>query len=430
MNKWIVGTFAFFMAISSSVLAGGKKPKKKKFKRPKVEAGIYAQMNTSKGVIFLKLEHEKAPMTVANFVGLAEGKLAVDSFSYNEPFYNGLKFHRVIKDFMIQGGDPEGTGSGGPKHRFFDETREDLKHDGPGVLSMANAGAHTNGSQFFITHKATPWLDGKHTVFGHVIVGQDVVNAIVQGDTLESIRIYRKGKIARKWNATEQFKKGMDGAKKKAFDILVERARVLVKKGDFQQAEQSYKMAENIMTTSELAEEMKELSAKKLAFEAVEKKRIEKISKMNKEEYSAFMYQEVLKKHPQAKQSSSGLVYIVENEGVGEKPKANDKLTVHYTGTFRHNGGKFDSSHDRGQPMAFQFKKQRMIPGFEEGMEMLGKGGKAKLIIPYYQAYGERGRPGGIPPYADLVFDIEMIEVQAPSTEKGHEGHYHPHGEH
>lgn len=426
MNKWIIGTFALFIAVSSSVFAGDKKQKKKKFKRPKVEAGIYAQLNTSKGVIFLKLEHEKAPMTVANFVGLAEGKFAVDSFTYDKPFYDGLKFHRVINDFMIQGGCPDGNGSGGPNHRFFDETREDLLHDGPGVLSMANSGPHTNGSQFFITHKETPWLNGKHTVFGHVLVGQDVVNAIKQDDILESVKIYRKGKVAKKWNTTEHFKKGVETAKKKAFDVLVGRARAMAKKGDFKQADQSYQMAKNIMTTPELETEMAELTAKKQAFEAFEKKRIEKASKLSKEEYNDYMYKEVLKKFPNAKQSPSGLVYIVEKVGVEPKAKANDKLSVHYTGTFRHNDGKFDSSRDRGRPMDFQYKKQRMIAGFEEGLAMLGKGGKAKLFIPYYQAYGPQGRPGAIPPYSDLIFDIEIINI----TEAGHEGHDHPHGGH
>lgn len=173
-------------------------------KKPKLENGMYAEMTTSKGVILLQLEFEKTPLTVANFVGLAEGKLE-NSARKGKPYYDSLKFHRVIKDFMIQGGDPEGTGRGGPGYKFKDEIVEGLKHDKPGILSMANAGPKTNGSQFFITHKATPWLDGKHTVFGHVINGQDVVDAIVQNDYIVKVKIIRKGKAAKKFNAVKTF---------------------------------------------------------------------------------------------------------------------------------------------------------------------------------------------------------------------------------
>lgn len=367
----------FALTLITSAQAGEKAPKGKK---QKLEKGMYAEFTTSKGVILIQLEFEKTPMTVANFVGLAEGKFTVeDSIKYTTPFYNGLKFHRVIADFMVQGGDPDGNGSGGPKHRFYDEIDPTLKHIGPGILSMANSGPNTNGSQFFITHKETPWLDGKHTVFGHVISGQDVVNNIAQDDLITAVKIIRVGKIAKKWNATEQFAAVYNELKKADEEAKAEMA---------------------------------------------------KIAAMSQEEYSAFMLAEIQKMYPEAKQSASGLVYIIENEGTGAKPAEGSKCSVHYKGTFRKTGEKFDSSYDRNTPMDFQYKVQRMVPGFEEGIGMIAKGGKAKLIIPYYGAYGAQGRPGAIPPYSDLVFDIEMVNLEEGSVEQHNENDGHDHDSH
>ncbi|PHR96396.1 MAG: peptidylprolyl isomerase [Leeuwenhoekiella sp.] len=187
-----------------------------------MQDGIYAKFHTPKGEILVKLEHEKTPGTVGNFVALAEGNLENSAKKQGTPYYDGLKFHRVIPDFMIQGGCPQGTGTGNPGYQFDDEFDSSLKHDGPGVLSMANAGPGTNGSQFFITHTATPWLDGKHTVFGKVVEGQDIVDAIAQGDKMEQVEIIRVGEEAEKFNAVEAFRT-FEGAREKR--IAEERAK-------------------------------------------------------------------------------------------------------------------------------------------------------------------------------------------------------------
>jgi len=168
--------------------------------------GIYAKFTTSKGEILVQLEHEKTPGTVGNFVALSEGNLENDVKEQGTPYYDGLKFHRVIPDFMVQGGCPQGSGTGNPGYKFDDEFHSDLKHDTPGKLAMANSGPATNGSQFYITHVPTPWLDGKHTVFGSVIEGQDIVDAIAQGDELSSVEIVRVGADAETFNAVEAFR--------------------------------------------------------------------------------------------------------------------------------------------------------------------------------------------------------------------------------
>lgn len=171
-----------------------------------MQDGIYAKFNTSKGEILVKLTHDKTPGTVGNFVALAEGNMENSVKPQGTPYYDGISFHRVIPDFMIQGGCPLGTGTGDGGYKFDDEFHKDLKHDAPGVLSMANAGPATNGTQFFITHIATPWLDNKHTVFGHVVEGQDIVDAISQGDKIKNLEIVRVGEEAEKWNAIEAFR--------------------------------------------------------------------------------------------------------------------------------------------------------------------------------------------------------------------------------
>lgn len=383
MKKFLILIIAVISVLNVRAEVHGK-PKK-----PKLPVGMYVQFNTNKGEIICWLEYKKAPMTVANFVGLAEGKLKVDSVEITKPYYDGLVFHRVIQDFMIQGGDPTGTGSGSPGYKFFDETNKELTHSGAGVLSMANSDPRTkepwsntgmtNGSQFFITHKETSWLDGKHTVFGHVVSGQDVVNSIAQGDTMITVKILRVGKEAKKWNAMKEFEKVYRPLKNK------------------QDEETAY---------------------------------FNKIASMSNEEYSEYMYQEIKKDYPNAVKSESGLVYLIEEEGTDPKASSGNQLSVHYRGTFRKDGTQFDASYDRGQPMEFVFMQQRMIPGFEEGLAMLGKGGKAKLFIPYYAAYGAAGRPGAIPPYSDLIFEIEIVDLKMPvphDHDHDHDGHDHQH---
>ena len=176
--------------------------------------GIYAKFTTQKGEILVELAHDKTPGTVGNFIALAEGNMENGAKTQGTPYYDGLTFHRVIPDFMIQGGCPQGTGTGSPGYKFDDEFHPDLKHDAPGKLAMANSGPATNGSQFYITHVPTPWLDGKHTVFGTVIEGQDVVDAVAQGDEIEQVAIVRVGEEAENFNAIEAFRT-FEGAREK-----------------------------------------------------------------------------------------------------------------------------------------------------------------------------------------------------------------------
>ena len=186
--------------------------------------GMYAKIKTTKGDILIQLEYEKTPLTVANFIGLAEGKIKNNKKAIGEPYYNGLKFHRVIADFMIQGGCPDGNGMGGPGYQFPDEIHPDLKHSGPGILSMANAGPGTNGSQFLLLTSETPWLDGKHTVFGSVVEGQDVVNAIAQDDLINEVIIEKNGEKANNFDAAKIFTSELEKLKKEA-EIKAENAK-------------------------------------------------------------------------------------------------------------------------------------------------------------------------------------------------------------
>jgi peptidylprolyl isomerase len=307
--------------------------------------GLYAVLHTTKGDITLLLEHEKTPMTVANFVGLAEGVLNINGKQAR--YYDNLTFHRVIENFMIQGGCPKGTGTGGPGYTFPDEFDDSLKHTGPGVLSMANAGPGTNGSQFFITHVATPWLDGKHSVFGHVIEGQDVVNSIAQGDKIKNVEIVRKGKSA-----------------------------------------ESFEVTREIFT--KYVVEVEERNKKKQGLE------------------QAKLEAELKNRFPDATITPSGLRYVVRKAGDGKKnPAYGQKVTVHYTGSLL-DGRVFDSSVRRGSPA--QFAIGEVIEGWNEALMTMSAGEQRTLIIPPELGYGTMGYPGVIPPNAYLIFEVELIK--------------------
>ncbi len=310
-----------------------------------MQDGIYAKITTEKGEILIKLTHDKTPGTVGNFVALAEGNLENSAKPQGKPYYDGLKFHRVIPDFMIQGGDPKGTGSGGPGYDFEDEFHPDLRHDTPGVLSMANSGPASNGSQFFITHVATPWLDNKHTVFGNVVEGQDVVDSVAQGDTMQKVEIIRVGTEAEKWNAVE-------------------------------------------------------------AFRSFTGEREARLAKMKQEQEDA-----INKLAESFEMTNSGLRYKIIQKGNGRKAEKGKKVSVHYKGMLT-DGSEFDSSYKRRQPIDFPLGMGHVIEGWDEGIQLLQVGDKARFVIPSHLAYGSQGAGGVIPPDATLVFDVELMDVK------------------
>ncbi len=310
-----------------------------------MDNGLYAKFNTSKGDILVNLEFEKTPGTVGNFVALAEGKLENSAKPQGQPYYDGLKFHRVISDFMVQGGCPSGTGTGSPGYNFDDEFHPELKHNTPGILSMANSGAASNGSQFFITHVATPWLDNKHTIFGNVIEGQDIVDTVAQNDVLISLEIIRVGEQAENFNAVESFRV-FEGSRAK-----------------------------------------KEAESKKL-----QQIKMDKVSAGYDE-------------------TPSGLRYKILQEGSGKKAEKGTMVSVHYKGQLL-DGHVFDSSYQRKQPIDFTIGIGQVIAGWDEGIQLLKVGDKARFVIPSNLAYGSSGSGGVIPPDATLIFDVELMDVK------------------
>jgi cyclophilin family peptidyl-prolyl cis-trans isomerase len=343
--------------------------------------GLYAKIETNKGKIIVQLDFEKAPITVANFITLAEGKneFVTNENLKNKPFFDGLKFHRVIKDFMIQTGDPLGTGSGDTGYKFKDEF-SDLKFDTGGVLAMANNGPTTNSSQFFITHLATPWLEGKHTIFGHVVEnGMEVVNKIEQNDYINKVTIIRNGEAAKKFNAVKIF---------------------------------------NDYFTIE-----SENQNKRAAIDAENKKVYNEKYKEVREQKVAYFTDLKTK----ATKTPTGLQYVITKKSGGKKPAKGTNVFIHYAG-FLEDGELFDASiesvaktfgkYDENraaqngyQPIPFQAgKKDGMIPGFIEGLEKLSFGDKAVIFIPSRLGYGAAGAGGVIPPNANIIFEIELLE--------------------
>ncbi|AVR45929.1 peptidylprolyl isomerase [Christiangramia fulva] len=355
---------------------------------PDLNDGLYAEFNTSMGPIVAELYYKEAPMTVANFVSLAEGNnKMVDSAYKDKKYYDGLIFHRVIDGFVIQGGDPTGTGSGGPGYKFPDEFSDSLSHNAKGILSMANAGPGTNGSQFFITLAPTPNLDKRHTVFGKVVKGLDVVDAIGKVETgpndrptkdvtIKEVNIIRKGKDAKDFDASKVFENQLQKREEE--------------KAEREKEQQAFR--------DQKAEELNQLEAK-------------------------------------ADSLDSGLKIYFEKKGEGPKPKNGQQVQVSYEGYFE-DGTLFDTSDPGLAKEANIFNEQRaamnqygpmtvnygpdapMIPGFKEALQQMKIGDKAVVWIPSELGYGQRGAGGIIPPNTDLVFRLEMLGTADSDSQK------------
>lgn len=345
--------------------------------------GLFADIETTKGHIVVKLNYKEVPTTVANFVTLAEGKNNFVKVEYKgKPFYNGTIFHRVIDGFMIQGGDPTGTGMGDPGYRFEDEFVPSLRHNKKGILSMANSGPNTNGSQFFITQVPTPHLDGRHTVFGETVKGEEVIDAIAKAPRngqdrpnedikIKNITIVANGKDAEKFDAVKVFDR--------YFKSVAEREK-------------------------EKEERVKRASAKFL--------------------------EEIKVQEPQAKVLPSGVKIFTINNGEGKQPKQTEFAMVNYAGYLR-NGALFDSNikeveesygkyqamreqQNGYQPIPFPYTPSaQLIPGFKEALLTMKVGDKIRVFIPATLGYGEAGAGDVIPPNSDLIFDIEITGTMA-----------------
>ncbi|UAB81127.1 peptidylprolyl isomerase [Marixanthomonas sp. SCSIO 43207] len=348
-----------------------------KSKYPDLNDGVYAEFITNKGTFVAKLYNEATPLTVANFASLAEGTNGmVDSIYKGKKFYNGLTFHRVIKDFMIQGGDPQGNGQGNPGYRFPDEIVDSLQFDSKGILAMANSGPATNGSQFFITLKATPWLDGRHTIFGEIVKGQEIVDSIGNVETIKP------------------------GDKPK--DSIFMKEVNIINKGKSK--------------VSHFTEQMEKIEKRK-------KEKEERIAKVAKKKALGFD-----KLREEAEELPSGIKIYYNEKGEGKQPKEGAKVLMSYAGYFD-DGRLFDSNRlevaeqyenvDEARKAAQQYKpvetqyssEARLIPGFREGLMQLSVGDKATVFIPSHLGYGQRGYPPLIPGNADLIFELELVDI-------------------
>lgn len=395
MKKLVLLFCALTLTVTS---AQTKKAKPKQI----AEEGIFAEIFTNKGTIKLQLEYQKTPVTVANFITLAEGtNTFVTNDRKGKPFYNGLKFHRVIANFMIQGGCPLGTGAGDPGYKFKDEFDPSLTHDKPGILSMANSGPATNGSQFFITHKETPHLNNRHSVFGHVVFGQNVVDAIAQDDVIQKIVIVRKGKLAKKFDAVKVFSEYMK-MKPELEKKAAEEAKIKAEAAAKVEAERRQKEAEaKAIADAEMKVKLAPLLTAKVAeFKALKAK---------------------------STTTPSGLQYSILKKGSGVKPTEGKNIYVHYAG-YLEDGTLFDSSYEAinkvygkfdqnranqngYQPFPFQCgKKDGLIPGFLEGLNYMNFNDKAIFFIPANLGYGERGAGNVIPPNSNIIFEVEILE--------------------
>ena len=336
--------------------------------------GLYANFQTSKGNMIVKFEDKDAPVTVANFVGLAEGKIENKSKAMGVPFYDGTIFHRVIKDFMIQGGDPKGTGMGDPGYKFDDE-KNSLQHTGKGILSMANSGPNTNGSQFFITEVATPWLDGKHTIFGKVVNGLETV------DTIANVE------------------KGAQDKPKT--DIVLQKVSVFSKGDEYKNYDPAKTFAEGKIKIAETNKAMME--------------KMEADKKKKEEEFAANQQKLVDDMKATMQSTPSGLYYKITKKTDGVSPQTGDQVSVHYAGKLV-DGTEFDSSFKRNQPIDIPIGMGQVIKGWDEGIMLLKEGETATLLIPSELGYGANGAGGVIPPNAWLVFDVELVKVKSNLT--------------
>ena len=360
---------------------------------PDLEDGIYAEFVTTKGTMVAKLFHDKVPVTVANFVALAEGEhpLAAEKHK-GKRFYDGITFHRVMDKFMIQGGDPDASGMGGPGFKFEDEFHPELKHDKPGILSMANSGPNSNGSQFFIMEMPWPSLDNRHAVFGELVKGIDIQDSIsnvkvidpkvrnhkpVEDVVITKLNIIRKGAEAKNFDAPKVFEEEMPKIKERA---------AAAKEAIRKKAEALAKQAQ-----TDFLKKNKELTGRRI-------------------------------------ESPTGMAMIFTHESNGVTPTSAQSVNIDCAGylengklfwttwkTIAEKNGMYDEQQDkRGGYAPFKMpynERATLVAGFREAMLNMKIGDKARVFIPYYLGYGANGRPPVIPGNSNLIFDIQLTSI-------------------